>query len=402
MGLALVEAIRAALPGAVFAIEMLGGIRLRARLPRAVPRPARQPARRPGRGCWTGTACSSSWSGTRQRTPSSFRDGGRSRGRRPATATWSVDGLMEISAVGVTKGGRPGPVCASSGVDAGRRGRVRRHAQRPGRCWPGPARRTPWRTRTRRCSRRPTTSRRRTTTTVWRALARIFELARESSGCDADVPRCHAVGAARRARRWLASPAVICSHGRVPRRLLATMLGIAIAALAVLERAVPRTPPPAAGAGVPAGDGPDRTKAAMVVFRGEVNDVRAATAPTGSQRTRTYRGPVGPGLPGLARPAVGGGDRRAVGTRCALPALTEGARYIVLRHRARRPLADGQAPGTARRDHDTLAAQVVKRARHGRPAATPTPPATAEFTTWSADADPPPLSRAARTRGARC
>jgi hypothetical protein len=77
-----------------------------------------------------------------------------------------------------------------------------------------------------------------------------------------------------------------------------------------------------------------------------------------------------------------------VGTRCALPTLRQGTRYIffVNEHRARLVATSATARATARLTH-----QVVSRLGNGRePQAQP--PAAAQLTKV-AGASPPPLSR---------
>ncbi len=127
-------------------------------------------------------------------------------------------------------------------------------------------------------------------------------------------------------------------------------------------------------------------KLADVVFRGEVKKVRPVQG-TGKQRTRTYRVLSDRVYQGsLVQPSVVVTAR--VGARCALPTLTESARYIffVTEHGSLLMARQGTARATTK-----LTAQVVKRLGTGAPPQ-PTPPATAEFT-MVADADPPPLSR---------
>ena len=127
-------------------------------------------------------------------------------------------------------------------------------------------------------------------------------------------------------------------------------------------------------------------KLADVVFRGEVKKVRPVQG-TAKQRTRTYRVVSDRVYQGsLVQPSVVVTAR--VGTRCALPSLREGARYIffVTEHGALLMARQGTARATTK-----LTAQVVKRLGTGAQPE-PAPPATAEFT-MVADADPPPLSR---------
>jgi hypothetical protein len=165
-------------------------------------------------------------------------------------------------------------------------------------------------------------------------------------------------------------------------------LAAAVTTVALLG--VPLATEPARGA--PAGRPCPKTtldqdiKRADVVFRGEVKKVRPAQG-TGKQRTRTYRVLSDRVYQSsLVQPSVVVTAR--VGTRCALPTLTEGARYIffVTEHGSLLMARPGTARATTK-----LTAQVVKRLGTGAQPE-PTPPATAEFT-MVADADPPPLSR---------
>jgi len=125
---------------------------------------------------------------------------------------------------------------------------------------------------------------------------------------------------------------------------------------------------------------------ADVVFRGEVKKVRAARG-EGKQRVRTYKVLSDRVYrSSLVQPSVVVTAR--VGTRCALPTLTEGTRYIFFVAERGSDLMAG--PGTAEAT-PRLTRQVVQRLGTGAQPETP-PPATAEFTTV-ANADPPALSR---------
>ena len=127
-------------------------------------------------------------------------------------------------------------------------------------------------------------------------------------------------------------------------------------------------------------------KRADVVFRGEVKKVRPAHG-AGQDRTRTYRVLSDRVYQSsLVQPSVVVTAR--VGTRCALPTLTQGARYIffVTEHGSLLMARPGTARATTK-----LTAQVVKRLGTGAQPE-PAPPATAEFT-LVAHAAPPPLSR---------
>ena len=148
---------------------------------------------------------------------------------------------------------------------------------------------------------------------------------------------------------------------------------------------------PAVHAAPPAPSCPPTTlkqdiKRADVVFRGEVKKVRAARG-EGKQRVRTYK-VVSDRVyrSSLVQPSVVVTAR--VGTRCALPTLTEGTRYIFFVAERGSDLMAG--PGTAEAT-PRLTRQVVGRLGTGAQPE-PAPPATAEFTPV-ADADPPALSR---------
>ncbi len=114
-GLALTEAIRARVPGSHFAVETLAGI--------ALDRDYREPFHAPPgspRGdlstVWTEAALKLL---VRHPTldPTAFRAGVLEAVGDTATATWTVDGLMEISAAGVTKGAALARLCELRGVE---------------------------------------------------------------------------------------------------------------------------------------------------------------------------------------------------------------------------------------------------------------------------------------------
>jgi hypothetical protein len=124
---------------------------------------------------------------------------------------------------------------------------------------------------------------------------------------------------------------------------------------------------------------------ADVVFRGQVT--KAPTQTSGQQATITYKvradrvykaSLVTDNVVVTAR----------VGTRCALPQLKKGNRYIffVTEHGSRLVATSGTAPATP-----TLTRQVTKRLGNGEEP-TQTPPAAVEFTSVSG-ATPPTLSR---------
>jgi hypothetical protein len=165
-------------------------------------------------------------------------------------------------------------------------------------------------------------------------------------------------------------------------------LAAAVTAVALLG--LPLTAPAAQGAPA-APDCPTTTldqdiRRADVVFRGEVKKVRSART-TGAQRTRTYKVLSDRVYKSsLVQPLVVVTAR--VGTRCALPTLTEGTRYIFfVTERGSELMAK---PGTAEAT-PRLTRQVVQRLGTGAQPEPP-PPASAEFTTV-ANADPPALSR---------
>jgi hypothetical protein len=168
-----------------------------------------------------------------------------------------------------------------------------------------------------------------------------------------------------------------------PGRALATVVTI-VALLGVPLATAPAQAAPAPGC--PRTTLDQDIARAHVVFRGEVKNVRAARR-DGKHRTRTYR-VVSDRVyqSSLVQPAVVVTAR--VGTKCALPTLTKGTRYIFfVNERGARLMA---MPGTAEAT-PKLTRQVVSRLGSGAQPV-PTPPATAEFSRV-ADATPPPLSR---------
>ena len=115
VGLPLVETIRARVPGSQFAIEMLTGISLEP----DYREPGHAPPGSP-RGdlaeLWAGPVLKLLVRNTAV-DPVAFRDGVLAAVGDRATATWTVDGLMEISAVGVTKGVALARLCELRGVE---------------------------------------------------------------------------------------------------------------------------------------------------------------------------------------------------------------------------------------------------------------------------------------------
>lgn len=166
--------------------------------------------------------------------------------------------------------------------------------------------------------------------------------------------------------------------------MLGAVLGVCVAAatLVLLAGAAP-------AAAVPKCPDPNLRKdiqAADIVFRGQVKRVRPART-TGGQRTRTYTvvaDRVYKSSLLTDRVVV----TTLVGTRCVLPELKQGRRYIFFVTEGPARL---QATGATAKATPTLTRQVVARLGSGiQPQETP--PAAAEFTKV-ADASPPALSR---------
>jgi HAD superfamily hydrolase (TIGR01484 family) len=116
-GLALAERIRHAVPGTHFAVELLDGIALEP----AYQEPGHAP---PGSltgpldEVWTGPALKL-LARHEQLDPATFRERVVAAVGDGAVATWTTDGLMEISAVGVTKGAGLARLCTHLGIAAG-------------------------------------------------------------------------------------------------------------------------------------------------------------------------------------------------------------------------------------------------------------------------------------------
>jgi len=117
VGLPVVDAIRAAVPGSEFAIETLAGISLET----GYREPGHAPPGSP-RGdladLWTEPALKLLVRHA-SAEPAAFRSGVLEAVGERATATWTVDGLMEISAAGVTKGVALARLCELVGVEPG-------------------------------------------------------------------------------------------------------------------------------------------------------------------------------------------------------------------------------------------------------------------------------------------
>jgi Cof subfamily protein (haloacid dehalogenase superfamily) len=115
-GLALVAAIRAALPTAAFAFELVSGFAHEPAYDEPHHIPDGSPSG-PAEEVLAGTAVKVlvKAPGT---DPATLRDVVAAAVGDSATPTWSVDGLVEISAAGVTKAAALARVCAGLGVDA--------------------------------------------------------------------------------------------------------------------------------------------------------------------------------------------------------------------------------------------------------------------------------------------
>ena len=116
VGLPLVDAIRARVPGCAFAIELLAGISLEP----DYREPGHAPPGSP-RGdlaeLWNAPVLKL-LARSREVDPEIFRDAVLDAVGDRATVTWTMDGLMEISAVGVTKGVALARLCELRGVAA--------------------------------------------------------------------------------------------------------------------------------------------------------------------------------------------------------------------------------------------------------------------------------------------
>jgi Cof subfamily protein (haloacid dehalogenase superfamily) len=115
-GLALVAAIRAGLPGAVFAFELVSGFAHEPAYDEPHHIPDGSPSG-PAEEMLTDTAVKVlvKAPGT---APEALREAVAAAVGDTATATWSVDGLVEVSAAGVTKAAALARVCERLGVDA--------------------------------------------------------------------------------------------------------------------------------------------------------------------------------------------------------------------------------------------------------------------------------------------
>lgn len=116
VGLDLVAAITAALPGTTFAIECVDGIRMDPDYVDAVPAPPGSP-RGPLAEVWDAPAAKLLVQNARADN-ATLREVVASAVGERAVASWSVPGLVEISARGVTKASALARLCASLGVAA--------------------------------------------------------------------------------------------------------------------------------------------------------------------------------------------------------------------------------------------------------------------------------------------
>jgi hydroxymethylpyrimidine pyrophosphatase-like HAD family hydrolase len=115
-GLELTEQLRAALPGVQFAVEMLDGIALEPEYLEPGHAPPGSPTG-PIHEVWTSPALKLLVR-HEHLDPGTFRAEVLAVVGDRAVATWTMDGLMEISAVGVTKGDGLARLCARLGIDA--------------------------------------------------------------------------------------------------------------------------------------------------------------------------------------------------------------------------------------------------------------------------------------------
>lgn len=193
---------------------------------------------------------------------------------------------------------------------------------------------------------------------------------------------------------------MICSHGRVLRRLLTTLVGIAITSLAVLGAALPAhaAKPVKRAPACPPVTVRDSTKAAMAVFSGTVNDVKR------SPRTDGVPGAIYDHTVTVDLVYQGKIDTETVTVQtdrnkaaCSLGALTVGTEYMFFVTGTGDPWVAGGTSGT-RVNNDTVTAHVVRLLGEGRPTTQP-PPEPAKFTPVGAG-EPQSFSRLAAPGGA--
>jgi len=193
---------------------------------------------------------------------------------------------------------------------------------------------------------------------------------------------------------------VICSHGRVLRRCLTTLLGIAITALAVLGTSVPAhaAKPPKRAPACPPVTVRDSTKAAMAVFSGTVTDVQRSDRTDGlpgAIYTQTvtvdlvYQGNI------TTETVQVQTDRNRAA--CSLGALAVNTEYMFFVTGTGQPWMASGTSGT-RPSSETVVAQVVRLLGEGSPPIQPTPE-TAAFTPVNTD-EPQSFSRLAAPGGA--
>jgi Cof subfamily protein (haloacid dehalogenase superfamily) len=115
-GLTLTEQIRAAVPGVHFAVEMLDGIALEPEYLEPGHAPPGSPTG-PIHEVWT-TPALKLLVRHEHLDPVAFRSAVLAAVGDRAVATWTMDGLMEISAVGVTKGDGLARLCRRLDIDA--------------------------------------------------------------------------------------------------------------------------------------------------------------------------------------------------------------------------------------------------------------------------------------------
>jgi hypothetical protein len=186
----------------------------------------------------------------------------------------------------------------------------------------------------------------------------------------------------------------------VPRRLVTTLLGAALAAFAVLGVGLP------AHAAKPAKRAPacppvtvrDSTKAAMAVFSGTVTDVQRSDRTDGvpgALYTQTvtvdlvYQGKIDTETVTVQT------DRNR--TACSLGALAVGTEYMFFVTGTGDPWVAGGTSGT-RISNETVVAQVVRLLGEGKPTTQP-PPEPAQFTPVDTS-EPQSFSRLAAPGGA--
>ena len=193
---------------------------------------------------------------------------------------------------------------------------------------------------------------------------------------------------------------MICFDDRVTRRLLTTLLGVAVAAFVVLgigapaDAAQPHRKAPAC----PPVTVKDSTKAAMAVFSGTVTDVQRGDRTDGQPgavylQTVTvdlvYQGKIDTETVQVQT------DRNKVA--CSLGALAVNSEYMFFVTGSGQPWVAGGTSGT-RLSNDTVVAQVTRLLGDGKPTHDQ-PPETAVFTPVDTS-EPQSFSRLAAPGGA--